>query len=223
MPSFYPEKIARTFSLLPVLRCLAAREEGVSHDLTRLPPCHVSSPPEVRPVLAVTWLVRDGPARIARHHSPPRQAHDLGVEGVVFCYVRVELAGDRVVVPRSVGDDLANLPPGGVLVGSEVRAIVGRVARLCIPKPTRIATHVSSAVQPLYELIERRTYGHILEALPGNGFNEASGVRDHLGYLPSRHVVARAECPIGIARDDTPAGEAADVGVKGVLLGYVRE
>jgi hypothetical protein len=80
---------------------------------------------------------------------------------------------------------------------------------------------VSTSVQPLYELIEGATNGHVLEGLPAYRLLEPCCVGYHLGYLPPGDVVTGLEGAIGIPTQDATTSEASDLVVEGVIDGYV--
>jgi len=93
---------------------------------------------------------------------------------------------------------------------------VERVARLACPTAwVALEDVVSEAALD----IEPEGMGgwDICEGLLGwrDGVGVACGVGDDLGGLASRDIVVGAECAVGIAAYDTPAGEAHYIGVEG--------
>src|SRR5688500_5519757 len=155
---------------------LAIREEGACHDLRSLTARHVVPPPEV---WTVPWCyarfglpcLRVGPsARVACHHSPRGEAHDLGVEAVVRQHVLVYLPRYRLREACGVRHYLGELSTRRVVVGSEVGAVVWRDTRLGstglgVGPTARVASHVSSPCQPLYPHVEGIGGRDVLEAL----------------------------------------------------------
>src|SRR5262245_37262002 len=106
---------------------------------------------------------------------------------VCLCPYCLSLATWRSAPARglAVGEEcvrhyLRCLPTSGVVVRPEVRAVLRRVARLSRPT-ARVAAHDFARYQPLYEVVEGRGWGYVLEGLPRYGLVEPGSVGDDLG------------------------------------------
>ena len=100
------------------LRCLAARQEGISYDLACLPPCDVRERPEVWTVLSIAWLSRST-AWIPTHEPTVSKAIDPDVEGIVCCHILKYLRTWIIIYPCCIGDNFSYLSSCDVVLRAE--------------------------------------------------------------------------------------------------------
>src|SRR5262249_51872910 len=86
------------------------------------------------------------------------------IEGRAGSDILEGLPAYRLAEPGSVGDDLGDLPACSVVVGPEVRQVIGWHARLAWA-PTSIAAYVATRRQPSNEVEEGGAGSYILEHL----------------------------------------------------------
>ena len=91
-----------------------------------------------------------------------------------------------------VRDHLRRLPPCCIVIGTEVRQIAGRHARLS-HSTTWIARHDRAAAQAVSVGVVCASHRHILKLPAAGRVREAGGVRDYLADLPPRCVRVGAE------------------------------
>jgi hypothetical protein len=78
-----------------------------------------------------------------------------------------------------------------------------------------VAADEAPRCQPAYVLEECRAHRHVLEHLHRLVIQEAGGIRHNLGQLAPGYIIPRSESAVGVAIDDAPAGQAADILVEG--------
>src|SRR6476646_400816 len=104
-----------------------------------------------------------------------------------FCYLISRLSFLTSKWHIAVGEEgvrhyFAGLPPGCVVVGTEVWQVVGWYTWLTCAAAW-IAAHYSTRSKTLDEIVEGRANRHMLEGLCSMSLRKPGSVRDYLGYL----------------------------------------
>lgn len=113
--------------------------------------------------------------------------------------------------------DLGKLPPRGAGAGAEVRPIPRQVARLPWPA-TPVATDRLVEDEPLDPQPERLARWYIFKCLLCRRDRVANicGIAEDLRELAASHIGIRTERAVGIAVDNSSAGQTAHIGIEGI-------
>src|ERR1044071_7385974 len=100
----------------------------------------------------------------------------------------VYLPPDRSGTGREEGvaNNLRRLPARGVVIGSEVRSVSRRHARLCRYAAAWVSAHHAARSKAFNEVVEGRANGDVLEGLSTDRILEPCSVSDYLERLASR-------------------------------------
>src|SRR5438874_2867312 len=151
--------------------------------------------------------------RVAARHAVAHPGLHEGKERAALQHIRKGSQGRIEDVPTEhlvggVHNDLGQLAPGDVRVGPEVRA----GARLA--GTTAVVTgHNLIVRRGFHESVEGAAGGYVVERGRAAGRHDGYAQAQHgyLGKLAAGGVVERAERAVRVARNSTPAGDAAHV------------